>query len=164
MSTSYLKTTDAGMVYRSGKTYTHSLGLSCCFRQWRATSHCCFLHGYALQVELTFESSTLDDRNWVEDFGGLNHVKKWLCDHFDHKTLVAHDDPLVSTFREMHAAKMIDMVLVEGTGCEAFARWIFNRVGDLTVEPPDGGQGTKLVKVLVREHEANWASYGREDA
>ena len=44
-------------VWRSTKTYGHEEGLSCCFRQWRAThSHCRLLHGYALSFRLTFAS------------------------------------------------------------------------------------------------------------
>ncbi len=32
-------------IYRSTKSYDHSEGLSCCFRQWRAThSHCSLVH------------------------------------------------------------------------------------------------------------------------
>ena len=41
--------TGGATVWRSTKTYGHEEGLSCCFRQWRAThSHCRLLHGYAL--------------------------------------------------------------------------------------------------------------------
>jgi 6-pyruvoyltetrahydropterin/6-carboxytetrahydropterin synthase len=36
------------------KTYGHELGLSACFRQHRAKSHCRFLHGYPLSFTFTF--------------------------------------------------------------------------------------------------------------
>ena len=80
-----------GMVFESEKTYTHSQGLSCAFRQWRADSHCKYIHGYALQVKITFRSATLDDRNWVQDFGGLTQLKTWLTEWFDHKMIVAEE-------------------------------------------------------------------------
>src|SRR4051812_22439004 len=84
----------AGYRFGSTKTYPHSIGLSCCFRQWRALhSHCRFLHGYALQVKLTFVAQTLDERNWVVDFGGLKDIKERLTELLDHKTIVARDDP-----------------------------------------------------------------------
>jgi hypothetical protein len=65
--------------YISTKTYGNEQGLSCCFRQWRSThSHCSLLHGYSIGVRAKFESETLDDRNWVMDFGGLKAFKAWL--------------------------------------------------------------------------------------
>ena len=82
--------------FLSGKTYTHSTGHSCAFRQWRADSHCNLIHGYALQFELQFGSVALDDKNWVVDFGGLKELKEWLKHMFDHTYLVAEDDPELS--------------------------------------------------------------------
>ncbi len=42
-------------IYRSTKMYDHNEGLSCCFRQWRATdSHCRLIHGYALAFKFVF--------------------------------------------------------------------------------------------------------------
>jgi len=81
-------------MYLSTKTFGHELGLSAAFRQWKADSHCRFLHGYALAVKFTFAAEELDVRNWVVDFGGLKGLKQILEDTFDHKTLVASDDPL----------------------------------------------------------------------
>jgi 6-pyruvoyltetrahydropterin/6-carboxytetrahydropterin synthase len=45
------------MIHRATKTYGDDLGLSVAFRQWRADSHCRYLHGYAIGVRLTFEAS-----------------------------------------------------------------------------------------------------------
>jgi 6-pyruvoyltetrahydropterin/6-carboxytetrahydropterin synthase len=57
-------------VYRSIKTYGHNEGLSCCFRQWRAThSHCRLIHGYALAFKLVFATRELDERNGVSILG-----------------------------------------------------------------------------------------------
>jgi 6-pyruvoyl-tetrahydropterin synthase len=41
------------------------------------TVHCSLLHGYSIGIKLIFESETLDDRNWVMDFGGLKAFKEW---------------------------------------------------------------------------------------
>ena len=61
-----------GIAYRSTKTYGHNEGLSCCFRQWRAShSHCQQVHGYALAFRFVFATHTLDENNWCLDFGGL---------------------------------------------------------------------------------------------
>ena len=69
--------------FYSGKTYSHSTGHSCAFRQWRADSHCNLIHGYALQFEFTFGGNELDDSNWIVDFGGLKPLKEWLKYMFD---------------------------------------------------------------------------------
>lgn len=144
------------IVYGSTKTYTHSTGLSACFRQWRAQSHCRFLHGYALKVKVVFETQRLDERNWVVDFGSLKSFKGWLEDTFDHKTLVAQDDPMYGTFQDLDRQGLIQLVTVPDTGCEAFSRMIYEYLeGWLT----DNGYAprVKLASVEVSEHEGNSA-------
>ena len=64
--------------YESTKTYGNERGLSCCFRQWQADSHCSYLHGYSLGFRFTFETNELDKRNWVYDFGGCKWIKVFL--------------------------------------------------------------------------------------
>ena len=55
----------------STKKYGHERGLSAAFRQWRAESHCRFMHGYSLEFGFVFGAHELDENNWVVDFGGL---------------------------------------------------------------------------------------------
>src|SRR5215207_8018651 len=81
-----------GVAYQVTKTYGHERGLSCCFRQPQAQSHCALMHGYAVAVSLTFEAHRLEN-HWVLDFGGLKPVEAWLKWLFDHTLLVACDDP-----------------------------------------------------------------------
>src|SRR5262245_57035465 len=115
------------------KTYGHNLGFSCTFRQWKATSHCKFMHGYSLKFVVVFQGESLDHRNWLVDFGGLKPVKLFMEQTFDHKTLVAHDDPEQDKFFELHKAGVIDMISVQATGAEACAKmvfdWIRNNLG-----------------------------------
>lgn len=148
--------TDSGRnyVFQSTKTYTHSVGLSCCFRQWRADSHCRFLHGYALEIKLTFEGE-LDERNWVQDFGGLKPFKQWLENAFDHKTAVAKDDPHIDWFQQGHNIGLLDLYIVGGTGCELFANMVMDAwYQEFALQPEDL---IKLVEVEVREHAGNSA-------
>jgi len=134
----------------------HSVGLSCCFRQWRAQSHCRFLHGYSLRVRAVFESDELDIRNWIVDFGSLKSFKGWLEDTFDHKTLVAADDPEFAMFKVLEQEGLIQLRVVEATGCEAFARLIFEY---LKAWLQDNGYcpRVRLTTVEVSEHEGNSA-------
>lgn len=146
------------MSYISTKQYGHEIGLSCCFRQWKAESHCNLLHGYALAVRFEFEAHALDDRNWVVDFGSLKSLKTWLEDAFDHTTLVARDDPCMLAFQQMVTMGMARVVVVEATGCEAFAKLIFEAAKAWL---HDNGYSPRvwLKSVEVKEHGANSAIF-----
>lgn len=148
-------------MYRVTKTYGHDLGLSACFRQHRAQSHCSFLHGYALQVELVFACDELNENHWVIDFGGLKDIKQFLVDHFDHKTLVAMDDPHLDEISALAGLKIADVIILPAVGCEAFAAYIRDYVaGWLEHNHADAirDRGLRLVSVEVREHGANSAT------
>lgn len=150
-------------MYQSTKTYGHEVGLSCAFRQWKADSHCNKIHGYALAVKLTFESMSLNERDWVMDFGGLKEVKKWLQGKFDHKLLVAEDDPLKDKFVELERAGGAEVVIVPRVGCESFAEMIFDFVSGWLDEKGHknwtDGKTVQVVSVEVAEHGANSAVY-----
>ena len=150
-----MKITETGK-YLSTKTL--DLGLSACFRQWRSThSHCQFLHGYDLVIKLVFGCSNLDERNWVQDFGGLKPVKEYLKDLMDHKTLVAKDDPLLDHFKHCESLGMLQLRIVDNVGCEAFAKLVFDWV-DEYVKTQSKGR-VWLESCEVREHVANSAIY-----
>ncbi len=140
----------------STKTFGHEAGFSSTFRQWRAHSHCNMLHGYALGFKFTFAAVETDACGWVVDFGGLKPLKQILEDTFDHKMLVAQDDPMLELVKQMHASKLADVVVVPATGCEAFARMVFDVTSQWLV---DAGFAPRvwLVSVEVSEHGANSA-------
>jgi 6-pyruvoyltetrahydropterin/6-carboxytetrahydropterin synthase len=144
------------MKYQSTKTYGHELGLSCCFRQWRADSHCNKLHGYALSFKVTFEALDLDARNWVVDFGSLKSFKGLLEGTFDHKLVVAEDDPDLGLIMQLRDRGIADVITVPKAGCEAFAELVG---GVLEVWLIDNGYSprVRLVSVECREHGANSA-------
>ena len=142
--------------FLSGKTYTHSTGHSCAFRQWRADSHCNLIHGYALQFELTFGSLELDEKNWVVDFGGLKELKEWLKHMFDHTYLVAKDDPEMDTVLLLADRDLIDMRLVDAVGCEIFAELTFDKASSIIADKY--GDRCWVESVTVREHESNSAT------
>lgn len=146
-------------MYRVTKTYGHDLGMSACFRQPRAKSHCRHLHGYALSFKFVFEASTLDENNWVIDFGSLKPLRKKLEETFDHKTVVATDDPELNFFLEMHTMGVADvLVLPGGVGCEAFARHAWTLAKDIVAEL-GLHERVSVVSCEVREHGANSALY-----
>jgi 6-pyruvoyltetrahydropterin/6-carboxytetrahydropterin synthase len=147
-------------IYRSTKTYDHNEGLSCCFRQWRAThSHCRLIHGYALAFKFVFATHQLDERNWCFDFGGLKPVKEWLKHMFDHTMLVAEDDPERPRLEELGRLGLADLRLMPSVGCEATARYVFDYV-EAFVRKETAGR-VWLESVEVREHAGNSAIYSR---
>jgi len=135
--------------YLSTKTYGTDRGLSCCFRQWRSThSHCSMLHGYSIGIKLIFESASLDDRNWVMDFGGLKAFKDWADYMFDHTLVVAEDDPMLDFFKHMNEivdvesknhlspipherGALCDLRVVEGVGCELFSKLAYKTMENI---------------------------------
>jgi len=145
-------------VYHSSKYYPHSLGLSACFRQWRADSHCAQLHGYPLAFKYDFCTPDLDKHNWVMDFGSMKPVKQWLQETFDHRLMVATDDPELETFQLLHEKRIANINVVPATGCEMFALQAFGfckRYLSLCGQSPR----IHLSQVTVFEHEGNSASY-----
>jgi 6-pyruvoyltetrahydropterin/6-carboxytetrahydropterin synthase len=160
----------AGKFY-STKTYGNDRGLSCAFRQWRSThSHCSLIHGYSIGVKIVFECKTLDERNWVMDFGGLKEFKSWLEYMFDHTLLVAEDDPRLELFKQMadisggyNDLGIVDLRIVEGVGCERFAEMAYNKLSELIQKSVNNGTAlnptVRVKSVEVFEHGANSSIY-----
>lgn len=146
--------------YFSIKKYGHERGLSAAFRQWRADSHCKFIHGYSLEFEFEFGADELDENNWVVDFGGLKELEIWLRNNFDHKTLVASDDPHFSELELLNNSGIIDMVVVESTGSEMFAKMAMEYSSNLIQKKY--GERCWVESVTVREHGANSAKCARK--
>lgn len=146
------------MKHRSTKTYGHERGLSCCFRQWRAThSHCSLLHGYSLGFRFEFGADKLDDKNWVVDFGALDGLKKKLEHAFDHTTAVAGDDPQLFVFKQLPTS-MCDLRVFDRVGCESFAEYAY-RLAVQTLEEMGHTDRVKVLRVECMEHGANSAIY-----
>ena len=145
-------------MFISTKTFGHELGLSACFRQWKAQSHCRHLHGYALAVKVEFGAEELDIRNWVVDFGSLKSFKARLEETFDHTLLVAEDDPMRDELCQLAGLDAAKCVVVEATGCEAFAKLIYEFAA-LWLADNGYAPRCKVLSVEVREHGANSAIY-----
>jgi 6-pyruvoyltetrahydropterin/6-carboxytetrahydropterin synthase len=136
---------------------------SCAFRQWRAShSHCRFLHGYQLKAKLWFSGSSLDDKNWVVDFGGLKELKAKLNSIYDHTTTVAADDPELETFKQLHDKGIIQLyILKDGAGIERAAEVVFN-IAQEHINSITNGR-CWVDKVEVFEHEDNSATFSSNE-
>ena len=144
------------MSYQSTKII--ELG-SCAFRQWRAShSHCRFLHGYQLKAKLWFGASTLDDKNWCVDFGGLKELKAKLQHIFDHTTTIAADDPELEAFKELDRKGIIQLrVLDNGVGVERVAETVYGIAQEHIDSLTYGRCWVEAVEVF--EHEENSAIF-----
>lgn len=145
-------------MYRSTKSYHF---LPCAHRQWRSDSHCRFVHGYDRSVHLIFQCRSLDDKNWVMDFGGLKEIKAWLEDLFDHTLLINEDDPELEFFRDMDARGLCQLRVLPNIGMEGSAKYIFDYLE--TWLKKQTGDRVQIYSVECRENEKNSAIYFRDE-
>jgi 6-pyruvoyltetrahydropterin/6-carboxytetrahydropterin synthase len=151
------------MGYKSTKLFD---GFSCCFRQWKAEdTHCKYLHGYGVSFRVTFEGN-LDHRNWVWDFGGMKRAKTliddmqpkaWMDYMFDHTVLVAKDDPMLNYFRNLDDYGAIQLRIVNATGAEKFAEFIFHKLNNFVKD--ETNDRVRVAQVEFMEHGKNTAIY-----
>jgi len=147
------------MTFTSNKVF--NLG-SAAFRQWKAThSHCQYIHGYNLTADVTFETDQLDDKNWCADFGGFKDLKVMLANTFDHKLVVAGDDPQLDLFKTLDTAGVAQLVILPGgVGCERFAEYVLNTADKFIDRVTEGRVRVKSVQ--INEHNDNFATCYRQ--
>ena len=149
--------------FQSSKVFD---GFSTVFRQWKAEkTHCRFLHGYGISFKVYFEGD-LDHRNWVWDFGGMKRAKTqidgmspkaWMDYMFDHTLICAEDDPALPKWEKLEEEGIIQLRVIEATGAEKFAEYIFNKINNFVLEETEGR--VKVTKVKFAEHGKNAAYY-----
>tara|TARA_R100001443_G_C3280475_1_gene160276 strand:+ start:13 stop:477 length:465 start_codon:yes stop_codon:yes gene_type:complete len=149
--------------FQSSKVFD---GFSTVFRQWKAEgTHCRFVHGYGISFKVYFEGE-LDHRNWVWDFGGMKRAKTlidgkqpkaWMDYMFDHTLIVAEDDPEVKAFQQMDAVGVAQVRVIEATGAEKFAEYIYNKLNEFVKTETDNR--VRVTKVKFMEHGKNAAYY-----
>jgi len=128
-------------------------GYPCCHRQWKATSHCRFLHGYDRFVTLEWQGPR-DELGWVIDFGGLKYIKNVLEYQYDHTTLIAEDDPEMLLFEELAEKGAIDLRVGDPT-MEGMTHFVASLVEGWTEE---NVPAAKLIRVECWENEKNGAT------
>lgn len=94
----------------------------------------------------------------VVDFGGLKELRAILEGTFDHKTVVAADDPELAWFPEAARRGLADIVVLPAVGSEKFAEHVY-RVGSNWLLEKGLAPRCRLVSVEVKEHGANSAIY-----
>jgi|TARA_R100000081_G_C4756961_1_gene137655 6-pyruvoyltetrahydropterin/6-carboxytetrahydropterin synthase len=141
---------------------TKKLGpISVGHRQWRDDGHCAWVHGYGRYIQFTFEGD-LDERQWVMDFGDLKDIKQWLEEQWDHRVMIASDDPQLDKLKEMHDLNIMNINVMDvekgwGPGIEASCKFVYDHVQPIITQKTNGR--VKITKVEIWEHERNSAVY-----
>lgn len=140
--------------FKSTKRFT---GFPCTHRQWKADSHCRFVHGYSREFSFEFAANELTPEGWVVDFGGLKELKTWLEAQFDHTFLVAQDDPELTAFKELDQKGVIQLRVLPNPGMEGTAEHVYH-VASKILEKLYGKRAW-ITKVEVSENDKNSAIY-----
>ena len=139
------------------KSTKRFIGFPCTHRQWRANSHCRFVHGYSREFYFEFEARELTIEGWVVDFGGLKEIKNWLEHMFDHTFLVAQDDPQLAEFKRLEQVGALQLRVMPNPGMEGTALFVYEEAGRILSKLY--GDRVWITLVEVSENEKNSAQF-----
>lgn len=142
-------------------------------RNWHALTNpnrdsrkCGRVHGYSRYVEFIFVGD-YDQQQWVVDFGNLRDIKKIIEDTWDHKTLIASDDPGLMDLKDAESKGLLDLSIVDvsnglewGPGIEGSCKWLFDISSPIIFEKTNGLAAIESIRIW--EHEINSAMYKAE--
>ncbi len=140
--------------FKSTKRFS---GFPCTHRQWRAESHCRFVHGYSREFYFEFAAKELTKEGWVVDFGGLKELKSWLEYTFDHTFLMAQDDPHLEDFRKLDKEGALQLRVLPNPGMEGTAQYVYEEASRILKKLY--GDRAWITLVQVSENEKNSAFY-----
>ncbi|MEB3200106.1 MAG: 6-carboxytetrahydropterin synthase [Synechococcaceae cyanobacterium] len=132
-------------------------GYPCTHRQWRHPGHCRFVHGYSRSFTFWFEATQLDAHGFVVDFSSLRPLEQRLAEQFDHTFLANADDPLLDTWKQLHAEGALDLRVMDNVGMESTAALVWGWANELLFEREAGR--SCCWRVEARENETNAAYY-----
>ena len=105
-------------------------------------------HGHNAVAEIEIQADALDARNMVADFGDIKRiVKGWVDREIDHRMILRHDDPLVTSLQALGEPVYL---LDSNPTVERIAQLLF----DVSRQ-----QGLPVVRVTVWETPTSWATY-----
>lgn len=132
----------------------------CAYKQWKADTHCNLNHGYSFSIKFYFGANELDKRGWVMDYGGLKELKQILKDQFDHKTLIAVDDPDLEKYQQFEKDGILKLTILPAMGCELIADMLYRYMNGVYIPDYLGKSESERVwcyRVEVRETQTNMA-------
>jgi len=137
------------------------LEISVCHRHWRADTHCALVHGYARTVEITIGCDELDERGWVFDLGDLRPIRHFLEEAWDHRTLIADDDPLLPELRALEAKGGINLHVMDtskgwGPTLEGSCQFVYDHANPIVQKASSGR--ARVIKIEIWEKGDNRAA------
>lgn len=148
------------VAYRFTSTKEYVDEFPCAYKQWRADTHCSLNHGYSFSMKFYFGANELDKRGWVVDYGGLKELKSILKEQFDHRTIIAADDPDLELYKELERKGVLKLTILPGMGCEMIADMLYKYVNGVYLPDYLGEVEAERVwcyRVEVRETQSNMA-------
>lgn len=145
--------------YTSTKEYVDAFPVA--YRQFRdLKGSCSLIHGYAFTIKLYFGTDDLDVRRWCVDYGGLRDLKEVLESQFDHRLLVAEDDPHLDWYKEAEKRGIAKLTVLPNLGCESLADQIYKFVNGVFIPDYLGHHEAERIwcyRVELRETQSNMA-------
>lgn len=135
-------------------------------RNWNSGTRCARIHGYARTVEITIVARELDDRQWVMDLGNLRFIRDELVEMWDHKQLVADNDPLLEDFKRLEDKGALSLTILDhsrgwGPGLEGSCQHLYDTFREKVREASNGR--CHISKVEIWEKSENRAALVIED-
>ncbi len=85
---------------------------------------CAHPHGHNGKIEIELESSTLDKRGMVYDFGDIKEIiHRWVDKELDHRMILKKEDPLTKILKDLGEPYF---EMNENPTAEALAKLVFD--------------------------------------
>jgi 6-pyruvoyltetrahydropterin/6-carboxytetrahydropterin synthase len=92
----------------------------------------------------------------------LKWLKEELQHSFDHKLMVAEDDPMKDELCQLAGLGLADVVVCPSVGCEMFAMYAFNMAVRALERDANLAPRVRVISCECAEHGANSAIYSIE--
>jgi 6-pyruvoyltetrahydropterin/6-carboxytetrahydropterin synthase len=148
------------VVYKYVSTKEYHDEFPCAYKQWKADTECSLNHGYSFSIKLYFGANELDRRGWIVDYGGLRELKEILKSQFDHRTLIAADDPDLEKYQQLERDGILKLTVLPAMGCELIADMLYKFINGVFIPDTWGpGEAERVwcFRVEVRETQSNMA-------
>jgi len=121
--------------------------LPCCHRSWTNEGKRFFLHGYERTFEIEFAcAQTEPATGLVLGPAVVEEIRAALRKQFDHTTLIADDDPERDLFELLADRGVIDLRIMDSTGMERSAAWVFDTAENIVVQATQGRVWVSQIK------------------
>lgn len=156
--------------------------VSTAHRNWRAKDNpnrdskkCSYIHGYTKSFSIVFGCESLDEFQWVYDYGTtstgkertMTSIKKFIQETLDHGVTTDDQDPMLAKLFEMHELELIKLVVIpvkdgQSGSVEGLCRFMYN-----TFDPQlrrETNNRVWIESITISEHHKNSSTYTREEA